>query len=100
MPAVCRKGDDLTTGHGCSSITQLDEPAQSTVYCNGILVARKTDNTVSHPFPPAPACAPHVAKVNEGSSTVYVAGLECARISDGADAGAMTEGSPNVFAGG
>ena len=100
MPAVCREGDDLSTGHVCDSITQLDEPEQSTVFCNGILVARRTDKTVSHRFPPAPLCPPHVAQVNEGSSTVFVAGLECARVGDSADAGEMIEGSPNVFAGG
>ena len=69
-------------------------------YANSILIARKTDPTVSHPFPPAPPCAPHVAVVNVGSSTVYVEGLAIARIGDSTDAGAMTAGSPNVYAGG
>jgi uncharacterized Zn-binding protein involved in type VI secretion len=54
---------------------------------------------VSHPFPPVPPCAPHVAKVNVGSSTVRVCGLSVARIGDSTDAGAMTKGSSNVFSG-
>jgi len=99
MPAICRKGDSLSTGHICASTTTLDTPGQSTVRANGILIARVGDPTVSHPFPPAPPCAPHVANVNAGSSTVRVAGKFIARIGDSADSGAMTSGSSNIFAG-
>ena len=99
MPKVCRKGDFLSTGHGCAGSTTLDTPGQSTVRVNSILVARKTDSTVSHPFPPSPPCAPHVANVNVGSSTVRVVGLPTARVGDSVDAGAMTGSSPNVSAG-
>lgn len=99
MPAVCRKGDSLSTGHICTSTTTLDTPTQSTVRANGILIARVGDPTVSHPFPPAPPCAPHVANVNAGSSTVRVAGKFIARIGDSTDSGAMTSGSSNIFAG-
>ena len=99
MPAICRKGDSLSTGHICASTTTLDTPGQSTVRANGILIARVGDPTVSHPFPPAPPCAPHAANVNAGSSTVRVAGKFIARIGDSADSGAMTSGSSNIFAG-
>ena len=100
IPAVSRKGDTTTTGHICASTTILDTPAQSTVRANSILIARQTDPTVSHPYPPAPPCAPHVANVNVGSSTVRVVGLPISRIGDSTDAGALTTGSSNVFAGG
>ena len=100
MPAVSRKGDSLSTGHICASTTTLDTPGQSTVRANSILIARVSDPTVSHPFPPAPPCAPHVANVNAGSPNVYVEGLAVARIGDSTDAGAMTSGSGNVFANG
>jgi uncharacterized Zn-binding protein involved in type VI secretion len=100
MPAVSRKGDSLSTGHICASTTTLDTPGQSTVFANKILVARETDPTVSHPFPPNPPCAPHVANVNVGSATVFAVGLAIARIGDSTDAGAMTTGSGDVFAGG
>ena len=99
MPAICRKGDSLSTGHICAGTTTLDTPGQSTVRANGILIARVGDPTVSHPFPPAPPCAPHVANVNAGSSTVRVAGKFIARIGDSADSGVMTSGSSNIFAG-
>ena len=99
MPAICRKGDSLSTGHICSSTTTLDTPGQSTVRANGILIARVGDPTVSHPFPPAPPCAPHVANVNAGSSTVRIAGAFVARIGDSADSGTMTSGSSNIFVG-
>jgi len=99
MPAVSRKGDSLSTGHICTSTTTLDTPGQGTCFANSILIARVSDPTVSHPFPPLPPCAPHVAKVNAGSSTVRVCGLSVARIGDSADAGAMTKGSSNVFSG-
>ena len=99
MPAACRKGDSLSTGHICSSTTTLTTPGQSTVFANSILMARVTDSTVQHPFPPSPPCANHTAVVNAGSSTVFVEGLALARIGDSADAGAMTSGSSNVFSG-
>ena len=99
MPAACREGDSLSTGHACVGETILDTAGQSTCRANSILIARVGDPTVSHPFPPLPPCAPHVATVNAGSSTVRVVGISVARIGDSADAGAMTSGSSNVFAG-
>ena len=98
MPAVSRKGDSLSTGHICTSTTTLDTPGQGTCYANSILIARVSDPTVSHPFPPLPPCAPHVANVNAGSPNVFVEGLAVARIGDSADSGNMTSGSGNVFA--
>ena len=100
MPAVSRKGDQLSTGHACTGTTTLNTPGQSTVFANSILIARVTDPTVSHPFPPLPPCAPHVANVNVGSPNVFVEGLSVARIGDSTDSGAMTSGSGNVFANG
>ena len=99
MPAACRKGDSLSTGHICSSTTTLTTPGQSTVFANRLLMARVTDSTVPHPFPPNPPCANHTAAVNAGSSTVFVEGKALARIGDSADAGSMTSGSSNVFSG-
>ena len=99
MAAVCRKDDSLTTGHICSSTTTLATPGQSNVFVNGRLMARKTDSTVPHPFPPSPPCANHTAVVNVGSSTVFCNGQPVARVGDSADAGAMTSGSSNVNAG-
>ena len=100
MPAVSRKGDTLSTGHLCTGTTTLDTPGQGTVFANSILIARITDPTVPHPFPPNPPCPNHVANVNVGSSTVRVVGLPISRIGDSTDAGALTTGSSNVFAGG
>jgi len=99
MPAVSRKGDSLSTGHICTGTTTLDTPGQSTVFANSILIARVGDPTVSHPFPPNPPCAPHVANLNAGSGTVRINSIAVGRIGDSADAGAMTSGSSNVFAG-
>ena len=100
MPAVSRKGDQLSTGHLCASTTTLDTPQQSTVFANSILNARITDPTVPHPAPPIPPCPDHVKFVNVGSATVFVCGLNIARVGDSTDAGQMTQGSENVFAGG
>ena len=55
---------------------------------------------MAHPFPPSPACAPHTAAVNAGSSTVFCAGSNVARIGDSTDLGAMTGGSGDVITGG
>ena len=102
MPAVSREGDSLATGHICATTTVLAAPGQTTVKANSILIARKTDPTISHLFPnsaPPPLCISHTAVVNVGSSTVYVVGKGVARIGDSADRGSMTSGSSNVFAG-
>jgi uncharacterized Zn-binding protein involved in type VI secretion len=100
MPAVSREGDELSTGHACVATTVLDTPGQGTVFANGILVARITDPTVPHPAPPIPPCPDHVKVVNVGSATVFAVGKNIARVGDSTDAGAMTKGSGNVFAGG
>jgi len=99
MPAVVRIGDSLSTGHGCVGTTTLAGANQGSVFVNGILAAVVGAPTVSHPFPPNPPCAPHVANLNAGSSTVSIEGIPVGRVGDSADAGSMTSGSPNVFAG-
>jgi|TARA_A100001388_G_scaffold111357_1_gene81822 hypothetical protein len=101
MPAVSRVGDSLTTGHICVSTTTIaSSNTDGTVKANGINVIVVGAPTVSHPFPPNPPCAPHVANLNAGSPNVFVNSIAVGRISDSADAGAMTSGSGNVFANG
>lgn len=100
MPAVCVKGDSLSTGHACVGTTTLNTPPQSKVTIGGILVAIVGTPTVAHPFPPSPPCAPHVANLNAGSSKVSIGGIPVGRIGDSADAGAMTSGAAKVSAGG
>ena len=58
MPAVSRQGDSLTTGHICVATTTLTTPGQSTVFANGIRVARKGD-----PVCCGSACATHSPNV-------------------------------------
>lgn len=98
MPKVCRKGDPLSTGHLCDTTSNLNTPGQGSVFANGILVARKGDRTETHDIP-AGVCVPHTASITGSSSTVRVAGKFVARVGDGVDAGALTDGSSNVFAG-
>lgn len=100
MPAVCRIGDSLSTGHGCAGSTTIaDSNTDKTVRVNGIPAIVVGAPTVSHPFPPSPPCAPHVAFLNAGSGTVRINGKPVGRVGDSADAGAMTSGSGNVSAG-
>ena len=101
MPKVVRIGDSLSTGHGCAGTTTIASSNQpsTNVYANNILVDVVGAPTVSHPFPPAPPCVPHTAQLNAGSATVFVNGIALGRIGDSADAGAMTTGSPSVYAG-
>jgi len=94
---VSREGDALATGHICAVTTTLDTPGQGNVYANSSLIARISDPTVSHAFPPDPPCAPHVATVGAGSPTVYVHGKRATFITAAADAGAMTGGASNVY---
>ena len=94
-----RETDSLSTGHICATTTNLDTPGQGNVYVEGLLVARVTDPTVAHPFPPAPVCAPHVAAVNYGSPTVYCHGKRVGYLTTSADAGAMTGSNGTVYVG-
>ena len=99
MPAVCRVGDSLSTGHICASTTTIASPAtDGTVHANGIDMIVVGAPTVSHPNPPSPPCPNHVANLNTGSSTVRINGIAIGRIGDSADSGAMTSGSSTVFA--
>ena len=97
MPGCVRVGDSLSTGHACVGTTTLGGANQSTVSVNGILAAVVGAPTVAHPFPPVPACVPHVANLNAGSPNVFINGTAVGRIGDSADAGAMTSGSSNVI---
>lgn len=101
MPAVSRVGDSLSTGHICTGTTTIASSAtDGTVKANSINIIVVGAPTVSHPFPPAPPCLPHVANLNAGSPNVFVNSIPVGRIGDSADAGAMTSGSGNVFANG
>ena len=101
MPAVCRVGDSLSTGHACTGTTTIaSSNTDGTVHAESIDIIVVGAPTVSHPFPPNPPCAPHVANLNAGSPNVFVNSIAVGRISDSADAGAMTSGSGNVFANG
>tara|TARA_B110000977_G_scaffold16038_1_gene19573 strand:- start:15 stop:317 length:303 start_codon:yes stop_codon:yes gene_type:complete len=100
MPAVCRVGDALDTGHGCAASTTIDSSnTDGTVTANGINIIVIGAPTVAHPFPPDPPCADHVETLTAGSGTVTVNGIAVGRVGDAADAGAMTAGSGNVSAG-
>lgn len=100
MPAICRVGDSLDTGHACTASTTIEAPAtDGTVFANGINVIVVGAPTVSHSNPPNPPCPDHVANLNAGSGTVFINGIAVGRIGDSADAGAMTGGSGTVFAG-
>ena len=99
MPKVCRVGDSLSTGHGCASTTTIaSSKTDGTVHAESIDIIVVGAPTVSHPFPPNPPCAPHVANLNAGSPTVFVNGIAIGRVTDSADAGAMTSGASTVFA--
>ena len=100
MPGVTRKDDVTTTGHGCSATTTVVGPSED-VFCNTRGVERKGDPAAPHTIPAGspPVCVPHSAVINVGSGTVFVNSKAIARIGDSCDAGAITGGSSNVFAG-
>jgi len=101
MPGVTRKDDVTTTGHGCSATTTVVGPSED-VFCNTRGVERKGDPAAAHTIPNSatpPVCVSHSAVINAGSGTVFVNSKPIARIGDSCDAGAITGGSSNVFAG-
>jgi len=102
MPAVARLGDPTTTGHGCTSTTTVVGPtgAVAKVYANNIAIECKGNPTAEHTIGDPPFCVAHTAKINVGSGNVYVGNIAVARKGDSTDNGAITAGSPNVFANG
>jgi uncharacterized Zn-binding protein involved in type VI secretion len=101
MPAIARKGDDTTTGHGCDAISTVIGPTgeEVNVYVNSIGVECKGNPVAPHTILAGISCVPHSAVINAGSLTVFVGSIAVARIGDSTDAGAIIEGSSNVFAG-
>lgn len=101
MPAVARKGDPTTTGHGCDSTSTVVGPTGegAKVFANNIAVECKGNPVAPHTIPAGPACVPHSAVINVGSGTVSVGTIPLAREGDSTDGGKITAGSPNVFAG-
>ena len=101
MPAVARKGDPTTTGHGCDSTSTVVGPtgAGANVFVNNIPVECQGDPVAPHTIPSGRNCVPHSAVINAGSGTVKVGGKSLARVGDSTDGGSITAGSPNVVAG-
>lgn len=100
MPAVARQGDPTSTGHGCDGTTTITGPtgAGAKVYANNIPVECQGNPTVVHRFGGKNCSAQHAAAINVGSGNVFVANTPLARVGDSTDGGAITGGSPNVFA--
>ena len=99
MPSICRNYDLGKTGHKCTSQIGV-KTTQSTVFANGIPVARQFDPARPHKIQDGLVCKGHSAKVNAGSRTVFARGIGVARIGDSYDKGRMIRGSQTEFAGG
>lgn len=101
MPAVARQNDKFNTGHGCDISSTITGPSTD-VFANGRGVERKGDPSVIHNIDSGKrgACQPHTVNITGGSSTVFVNGKPIARVGDSIDNGAISSGSPDVFAGG
>ena len=100
MPAVARQGDPTTTGHGCDGTTTITGPtgAGAKVYANNIAVECKGNPVAAHTINSGNQCVPHSAVINAGSGNVFVGNIAIARVGDSTDGGAITAGSPTVFA--
>ena len=101
MPKICREEDPLSTGHTCDSTSKLAAPssevANTTVFVEGKLVARKGDPTDSHEILVGDTCTPHTSSiVGTCSPNVFVGGKAVARVDDDVDAGKMTGGASTV----
>ena len=99
MPAVARIGDPFSTGHPCDGSSVIAEGSPN-VYANSIPASRVGDSSASHLVLVGDVCVGHAVPIAAGSSTVYANGIALARVGDAIVAGAITGGSPNVFAGG
>lgn len=95
MPAVSYLGA-ICSGHSCFP-PRVNDEASGNVFVNGIGVHRASDHWVTH------CCGDecHDSALSAGSSSVYVNGLQMARIGDPVACGSVVaQGSDNVFCGG
>lgn len=109
MPSVARKGDSVMskdgTGYKCRMPmqTSIAEGNSKRVYANGILIAVDGNKVTSH-TKATPECATDASVVTSFSSKVKIGGKGVARIgdvlTDPTTSNTITQGSPNVFAGG
>ena len=99
MPAVARIGDPFSTGHPCDGSSTIAQGSPN-VYANGIPASRVGDMSSSHLILVGDVCVGHAVPIASGSSTVFANGIQLARVGDSIDAGAISGGSPDVFAGG
>ena len=102
MPAAARLGDPISTGHGCDGTSTIAGALISKVKIDGIIAAVIGDAITEHNIPDEDdedACVSHSATVGGSSSKVKFEGIYAARVDDGADAGTITSGSPNVLIG-
>lgn len=94
MPAVTRIGD-ICSGHSCYP-PRPNTQGSGNVFVNNIPVHRETDAWYVH------CCdgSCHSSTTASGSPTVFVNGLEMARIGDPVACGSrIAQGSGNVFCG-
>lgn len=100
MPPVSRLGD-ICTGHECFP-PRACIAGSPDVFVNGRNAHRQTDAWASHccTHPDQPhGC--HASILSSGSGSVYVNGLQLARIGDPVECGSsVATGSGNVYAGG
>lgn len=84
MPACARITDAISHGGA------IDRVGQDSVLCNGLAVARQTDQAT---------CAIHGdVVITGGSLTVFAEGKRVARVGDSVSCGAViVTGSPSVF---
>ena len=104
MPAVARAGDTVLsidgTGFKCRQPmqTSVGEVNGNRVFANGILIVVQGKKIAPHP---KSGCQPDESTLSSSSSKVKIGGVGVGRIGD--DYGGIntiTQGSPNVFAGG
>jgi|688.fasta_scaffold339167_1 uncharacterized Zn-binding protein involved in type VI secretion len=100
MPRVARgKGKDtVSTGHLCTATTNTDK-CSTNVFVNNIGVCRKGDAIKVHTHKVGDKCVNHTETIKAGSATVFVNNIPIARDTDKADAGTISSGSDNVYAG-
>jgi uncharacterized Zn-binding protein involved in type VI secretion len=106
MPAISRKGDTVLsadgTGYNCGSPmeTSVDQVNDKKVKANGILIVVDGNKIAVHN---KGGCSPDESVLTSFSSTVKIGGKGVGRIGDqyaSMSSNTITQGSPNVFAGG
>lgn len=98
MRPAARVGDLIFTGHPCTPTAPISPVGAATsVFINGRQASVLGTIIAPHTILIGDNCRPHLGVTTRGGGSVFANGRPLNKIGDPADAGAIIQGSSNIF---